>query len=151
MSLLRQAVGLSAPSGRRSNYILYFLNAVTNRWVSKSISSLFPSSNRSLANHEVDRHSSVNQNRVKEVGSDCAAAEWLVRNGSSVRWRDSTQMQNDFGALPSQQFDRYQIEEIDARNSSIMDVGFQHLGKSAALRSTSAIRNQPLHHLDFRF
>jgi hypothetical protein len=70
----------------------------------------------------------VNSNRIKEIGRDCAAAEWLVRNGSTVKWADNERFQSEFSQLPQTNHGLYKLVEIDAKNSSIMDIGFQHLG-----------------------
>ncbi|XP_023226937.1 ATP synthase subunit s, mitochondrial-like [Centruroides sculpturatus] len=69
----------------------------------------------------------VDPERIKEVGPDRAAAEWLIRCGASVKWKDIDKWQVDYNTLPTGNFQRYKIEEIDATDSSVMYVGFPHL------------------------
>ncbi|KAL3865594.1 hypothetical protein ACJMK2_042968 [Sinanodonta woodiana] len=69
----------------------------------------------------------VDDDRVKEVGPDRAAAEWLLRCGASVRWKGFNHIEKDYNSLPGGGFERYKIEEIDASGSCIMYIGFPHL------------------------
>ncbi|KAK3607853.1 hypothetical protein CHS0354_038281 [Potamilus streckersoni] len=69
----------------------------------------------------------VDDDRIKEVGPDRAAAEWLLRCGASVRWKGFNHIEKDYNSLPGGSFDRYKIEEIDASGSCIMFIGFPHL------------------------
>ena len=69
----------------------------------------------------------VDPARIKEVGPDRAAAEWLLRCGAGVRWKGSEKQLTDYNSLSPGGFRQNFIEEIDATNSCIMSVGFPHL------------------------
>ncbi|KAH9375984.1 hypothetical protein HPB48_000627 [Haemaphysalis longicornis] len=65
--------------------------------------------------------------RIKEIGPDRAAAEWLIRCGASVRWSGAVKFHSDYNTLPATSSAAYKIEEIDATDSSIMEIGFPYL------------------------
>lgn len=67
--------------------------------------------------------------RVKEVGPDRAAAEWLLRCGGGVRWTGFQEYNRDYNRLPSGSGNLH-IEAIDGSESSIDDSGFEHLSKN---------------------
>lgn len=69
----------------------------------------------------------VDQERIRSVGPDRACAEWLLRNGASVRWKGFSKHLSDYNSLPSDET-RYYIQAIDATDSGITHVGFPHLG-----------------------
>ncbi|XP_050981898.1 ATP synthase subunit s, mitochondrial [Labeo rohita] len=69
----------------------------------------------------------VDYERIKAVGPDRAAAEWLLRCGAKVRFRGFDRWQHDYNGLPTGPFGRYRIEAIDATESCIMYRGFDHL------------------------
>ncbi len=71
----------------------------------------------------------VDYERIKAVGPDRAAAEWLLRCGAKVRFRGFDRWQHDYNGLPTGPLGRYRIEAIDAAESCIMYRGFDHLGK----------------------
>ncbi|XP_017876652.1 ATP synthase subunit s, mitochondrial [Ceratina calcarata] len=66
----------------------------------------------------------VDEDRIKQLGPDRACAEWLLRNGASVRWKGFSEKLTDFNALPSS--GNYYIEAVEANNAGICDVGFAH-------------------------
>lgn len=66
--------------------------------------------------------------RVDEVGPDIACAEWLLRCGAQVRWKESDKWHKDYNTLPRDPL-RNKIEEIDATDSAVMNIGFLHLSK----------------------
>eukprot|EP00057_Strongylocentrotus_purpuratus_P035257 XP_798324.3 PREDICTED: ATP synthase subunit s, mitochondrial [Strongylocentrotus purpuratus] len=68
----------------------------------------------------------VDRSRIKEVGPDRAAAEWLLRCGASVKFRDFERWTVDYNLLPTGGRDRLKIVEVDATDSSIMHIGFEH-------------------------
>ena len=76
----------------------------------------------------------VDSARITEVGPDRAASEWLLRCGASVRWINSEKFIKDYNMLPIGGGPRIRIEEIDATNSSIMQIGFPYLKGLACLR-----------------
>lgn len=68
-------------------------------------------------------------NRIKEVGPDRACAEWLLRCGAFVRWKDSEKFHKDYNTLPNVNLDKFKIEEVNADEAAVMDIGFPHFGK----------------------
>lgn len=69
----------------------------------------------------------LDSDRIKEIGPDRACAEWLLRNGASVRWKGFVEQQTDYNTLPTS--GSYCIEAVDANNAGICDVGFPHFGR----------------------
>lgn len=67
----------------------------------------------------------VDQERIRSVGPDRACAEWLLRNGASVRWKNVTQYLKDYNSLSSEK-NQYYIQAVDATDSGITHVGFPH-------------------------
>ena len=58
-----------------------------------------------------------------------AAAEWIVRNGGSVKFAGFDKCIEDYNALPTgPKTKKYFLQEIIARNTSLTDNGFEHLG-----------------------
>uniref|UniRef100_A0A3B3SMM0 Distal membrane arm assembly component 2 like n=1 Tax=Paramormyrops kingsleyae TaxID=1676925 RepID=A0A3B3SMM0_9TELE len=69
----------------------------------------------------------VDYDRIKKVGPDRAASEWLLRCGAKVRYQGFDRWQQDYNGLPTGPLGRYKIEAIDATESCIMYRGFDHL------------------------
>ncbi|KAK7104121.1 ATP synthase subunit s, mitochondrial-like [Littorina saxatilis] len=69
----------------------------------------------------------VDPDRIKQCGPDRACAEWLLRCGASVKWKDKDFWEKDYNLLPGSNYERYKIEGIDATSSAVMAVGFPHL------------------------
>ena len=76
----------------------------------------------------------VDANRIKEVGPDRACAEWLIRCGASVKWINSKNFMKDYNSLPVGGGPMYKIEEVDATDAAIMEIGFPHFKNCAHLR-----------------
>lgn len=70
----------------------------------------------------------VDHERIKDVGPDRAASEWLLRCGAMVRYHGQERWQKDYNNLPTGPLDKYKIQAIDATDSCIMSIGFDHLG-----------------------
>ncbi|XP_035675568.1 ATP synthase subunit s, mitochondrial-like [Branchiostoma floridae] len=68
----------------------------------------------------------VDDKRIEQVGPDRAAAEWLLRCGAHVRFKDRPSWQRDYNTLPTGPPQKYKIEEIDATDSGVMHIGFEH-------------------------
>ncbi|KAI0239779.1 ATP synthase subunit s, mitochondrial [Lamellibrachia satsuma] len=65
--------------------------------------------------------------RIKEVGADRACAEWLMRCGAHIRWKGSEKWEKEYNTLPPVSFSRsYKIEEINAVDAELMEIGFDH-------------------------
>ncbi|XP_072314430.1 ATP synthase subunit s, mitochondrial [Eucyclogobius newberryi] len=69
----------------------------------------------------------VDHERIKAVGPDRAAAEWLLRCGAKVRFQGFERFHQDYNGLPTGPLGRYKIQAIDATESCIMSRGFEHL------------------------
>lgn len=73
---------------------------------------------------------SYDEKRVKEVGANRACAEWLLKCGAQVKFKNWGNYVNDFNKMPPGSFEQYQIEEIRAENACIMARGFEYLSNS---------------------
>lgn len=71
----------------------------------------------------------VDYERIKAIGPDRAAAEWLLRCGAKVRFQGFDRWHHDYNGLPTGPLGRYKIQAIDATESCIMYRGFDHLGQ----------------------
>ncbi|GFR14275.1 ATP synthase subunit s, mitochondrial [Trichonephila clavata] len=69
----------------------------------------------------------VDEQRIKEVGADRAAAEWLLRCGASVKWKNKKDWVSDYNVMQMEFVPQNVIEEIDASESCIMHTGFPYL------------------------
>lgn len=69
------------------------------------------------------------RSRIEEVGPQRACAEWLLRCGAHVRWEGLDQFQTDYNKLPSGNFQKFKIAEINADDAAVMELGFPHFGK----------------------
>lgn len=70
----------------------------------------------------------VDYERIRAVGPDRAASEWLLRCGALVRYQGSPKWQQDYNGLPTGPLGKYKIEAINATDSCIMYRGFDYLG-----------------------
>ncbi|KAF2900692.1 hypothetical protein ILUMI_05495 [Ignelater luminosus] len=68
---------------------------------------------------------SVDEERRKVYGADRTCAEWLLRNGASVKWTSAKEFLADYNELPPENIKLY-IKEVDATDSSISHYGFPH-------------------------
>ena len=62
------------------------------------------------------------------AGADRACAEWVLRNGGSIKWKDSATYLTDYNLLPRTDFHNYHVEGIDLTGTDVIDMGFRHLG-----------------------
>ncbi|KAM4853006.1 ATP synthase subunit s, mitochondrial isoform 2-T6 [Thomomys bottae] len=69
----------------------------------------------------------VDYERIRVVGPDRAASEWLLRCGALVRYRGQEKWQKDYNLLPTGPLNTYKIQAIDATDSCIMSIGFDHM------------------------
>ncbi|XP_015928786.1 ATP synthase subunit s, mitochondrial [Parasteatoda tepidariorum] len=76
----------------------------------------------------------VDNHRIKEVGPDRAAAEWLLRCGASVKWKDQKCWVSDYNSLEVNTKLQHVIEDIDATESCIMNEGFHYFNGLNNLR-----------------
>lgn len=69
----------------------------------------------------------VDHERIKTIGPDRAAAEWLLRCGAKVRFQGFERFHYDYNGLPTGPLGKYKIQAIDASESCIMYNGFDYL------------------------
>lgn len=82
---------------------------------------------------------SVDKSRVRDVGPDRAAAEWILRLGGVVKFSGREHWSDDYNKLPSGSRESLRLLAIDASGISITTNGLEHLGKQT--------RSQHTHHL----
>nr|XP_037839871.1 ATP synthase subunit s, mitochondrial isoform X3 [Chlorocebus sabaeus] len=87
----------------------------------------------------------VDYDRIRDVGPDRAASEWLLRCGAMVRYHGQERWQTDYNHLPTGPLDKYKIQAIDATNSCIMSIGFDHL---VGLQHVEKIRLCKCHYIE---
>lgn len=71
----------------------------------------------------------VDYDRIKAVGPDRAASEWLLRCGAKVKFQGFERFHHDYNGLPTGPLGKYKIQAIDATDSCIMYKGFDYLGQ----------------------
>ena len=84
----------------------------------------------------IDGFNLVDKSRVKEVGPDRAAAEWIVRNGGKIKFDNLSDVFSDYNALikataeldPRIPNEQVHLVEIDATDSSVSGFGCMHFG-----------------------
>ncbi|XP_003962384.1 ATP synthase subunit s, mitochondrial [Takifugu rubripes] len=69
----------------------------------------------------------VDYERIKAVGPDRAASEWLLRCGAKVKFQGFERFHHDYNGLPVGPLGKYKIQAIDATESCIMYRGFDYL------------------------
>lgn len=67
------------------------------------------------------------QKRVQEIGVDRACAEWLLRCGGAVRFKNRQAITTDYNAIPSGGPGQQKVEEIRAVKACITTDGFAYL------------------------
>ncbi|KAL0104075.1 hypothetical protein PUN28_017044 [Cardiocondyla obscurior] len=67
----------------------------------------------------------VDYDRIKSVGSDRACAEWLLKNGATVRWKGFPEHLKDYNKLPPEE-NNFFIQAVDATDSGITHIGFPY-------------------------
>uniref|UniRef100_A0A2K6BDU3 Distal membrane arm assembly component 2 like n=1 Tax=Macaca nemestrina TaxID=9545 RepID=A0A2K6BDU3_MACNE len=90
----------------------------------------------------------VDYDRIRDVGPDRAASEWLLRCGAMVRYHGQERWQMDYNHLPTGPLDKYKIQAIDATNSCIMSIGFDHM---VGLQHVEKIRLCKCHYIEDDF
>lgn len=84
----------------------------------------------------------VDKGRIKEVGVDRAAAEWLLRCGAGVRWKNSDKFLRDYNSLPSSNIRNVRIVAIDGTEAAIMETGFVLLQDLECLEEVVLSKNK---------
>ncbi|XP_044766944.1 ATP synthase subunit s, mitochondrial-like [Coccinella septempunctata] len=79
---------------------------------------------RNLFGHVLNKvFNAVDEDRRKKFGPDRSCAEWLLRNGASVKFKGSSELLTDYNSLPDEDFP-LTIAEVEAVDSSISQYGF---------------------------
>lgn len=86
---------------------------------------VFYQSKRSLFHWINLQFNVVDENRKKNFGSNRICAEWILRNGGTVKWVNSSEVLSNYNELPKEGT-MLHLQVIDASNSSIMHNGFAH-------------------------
>ena len=73
------------------------------------------------------------EKRVEEAGPNRACAEWLLKCGASIKFRNWGNFVDDFNKIPPGSFEQYLIEEIRAENACIMARGFEYFSNMIKL------------------
>uniref|UniRef100_T1GTS5 Uncharacterized protein n=1 Tax=Megaselia scalaris TaxID=36166 RepID=T1GTS5_MEGSC len=68
----------------------------------------------------------VDHQRLECVGPDRLCAEWVLKNGGAVEFFEIKGFLKDYNLLPPEEI-QLSVKTIDASNSSIMKIGFEHL------------------------
>lgn len=68
----------------------------------------------------------VDKNRLTAVGADRLCAEWIIKNGGSIRFENMEKIFKDYNTLPNEDTELH-VKEIYAFESSITTIGFDHL------------------------
>lgn len=82
---------------------------------------------------------SVSKERIKEVGPDRACAEWLLKNGAYVKWKNSSDYLKDYNVLIAQKGSNY-IQSVEAVNAGITYVGFPYFEGCNHIEEVKLIR-----------
>lgn len=81
----------------------------------------------------------VDQARREQIGADRSCAEWVLRNGGAVKFKECKDVISDYNKLPLLHENEQQekggvanqthmiLQEINATKASIMENGFDHL------------------------
>ncbi|KAE9547970.1 hypothetical protein FO519_008822 [Halicephalobus sp. NKZ332] len=113
-----------------------------------------------LATHDIfglrwiiDSFNLVDKSRVKEVGPDRAAAEWIVRNGGKVKFDKLNDVFTDYNVLikataeldPRLPAHQVHLVEIDATDSSVSGFGCMHFEGLKHILDVKFVRCKQLH------
>lgn len=98
---------------------LFNLNPLTVPVISRSL-------NRNLWAYVAIAFNKVDNDRLNLVGPDRLCAEWVLKNGGAIEFGETAgHFIKDYNALPAD--NKLRVRSIDASNSSIMKIGFDHL------------------------
>ncbi|CAJ0577063.1 unnamed protein product, partial [Mesorhabditis spiculigera] len=97
--------------------------------------------------------------RVKEVGPDRAAAEWIVRCGGSVKFDKMSDMFSDYNALvkrcaeldPRISGDQVRVTNIEAIDASVTGYGCRHFEGLNAILDVRFVRCKNLHDFGLKY
>lgn len=81
----------------------------------------------------------VDEDRLLQVGPDRLCAEWLLKNGATVSFVNGSPI-NDYNMLGPSRRQNSHISSVDATDSSIMDIGFEHFKGCSQVRLVNLTR-----------
>lgn len=122
------------------------------RNLSKIIKAIPKSSQRNLWGYVSIAFNRVDTDRLQLVGPNRTCAEWVLKNGGAVRFQNFPSILfSNYNALPGEM--KLPVIEIDGTNSSIMDIGFDHLKNCDMIENIKLIQckyleNEALEKLD---
>lgn len=76
----------------------------------------------------------VDEERIKEFGADRVAAEWILRCGGAVKFRNFEKWTQNYNAIPDGPKGKFFLEAISAKGISVTTGGLQHLDGLQHLR-----------------
>ncbi|XP_022788079.1 ATP synthase subunit s, mitochondrial-like isoform X2 [Stylophora pistillata] len=69
----------------------------------------------------------VDEERIKEFGADRVAAEWILRCGGTVKFKNFEKWIQNYNAIPDGPKGKFSLEAISAKGISVTTGGLQHL------------------------
>lgn len=86
-----------------------------------------PTNTKALWTYVAIAFNKVDYERLKIVGADRLCAEWILKNGGAIEFSGAAgRFIRDYNVLPPEG-NKVTVKTIDASNSSIMKMGFEHL------------------------
>lgn len=82
----------------------------------------------------------VDADRLQQVGPDRLCAEWLLKNGATVSFVNGSPVTDYNMLVPANGTRRSHLAEVDATDSSIMDIGFEHFRGCTEVRKINLTR-----------
>lgn len=78
-------------------------------------------------------YNSPDMDRIAAVGPERSCAEWCLKCGAHIRWAGSNEWITEYSLLPRHD-PRLVLEEINAHEAGMMDVGFAHMHRLRGLK-----------------
>lgn len=109
------------------------------RNLSNTIKSITKTPQRNIWGYVAIAFNRVDSDRLSLVGPNRTCAEWVLKNGGAVRFKNyPTTLFSNYNSLPGDL--KLPIFEIDGSNSSIMDIGFDHLKNCDMIENIKLIK-----------
>lgn len=84
----------------------------------------------------------IDEARLREVGPDRLAAEWILRCGGGIKWNQGGKFLRDYNSLPVGNFRTLKITAIDGKDAGITADAFSLLEKLELLEEISLDNNK---------
>lgn len=109
------------------------------RNIANTIKTITKSPQRQIWGYVAIAFNRVDADRLKLVGPNRTCAEWVLKNGGAVRFQNNPSVLfSNYNSLPGDM--KLPIIEIDGTNSSIMDIGFDHLKNCDKIENIKLIK-----------